>query len=264
MSKIHPTAIIEDGAEIGTDVYIGPYCHVASRVQLGDRVRLESHVVIAGQTQIGEETHIFPFASIGHVPQDQKFEGEEVRLKIGTRNTIREYVTMNPGTRGGKLLTRVGDDGLFMAHVHVAHDCMVGNHVVFANNAVLGGHVSVGDHAVVGGLVGVHQFCRVGDSAFLGAGSLVVEDVIPFGLVMGNRAVLSGLNLVGLKRREFARGEVNNLRAAYKELFVDQKDELKSRLCNVADEFADSPAVQKMVAFMKAEKNRGYCMPTHK
>ena len=264
MGNVHKSAIIEDSVKLGTDVTIGPFCCVTGNVTLGDGVNLESHVVVTGNTIIGEETHIYPFASIGHIPQDLKFGNEDVSLEIGARNRIREHVTMNPGTEGGGGLTKVGNDGLFMMGCHVAHDCLVGNNVILANNATLGGHVTVGDFAILGGLVGVHQFCRIGAHAFIGAGSLVVEDVIPFGAATGNRAELSGLNLVGLKRRNFDRAEINALRALHKSLFLESDGALMTRLAKAAKEHGDSACVQQVVEFMRVEQNRGYCTPRNK
>lgn len=261
MSDIHPTAIIDDSVTLGADVKVGPYCCVTGNVELGDRVVLESHVVVTGNTTVGADTHIYPFASIGHIPQDLKFGDEKVFLEIGERNRIREHVTMNPGTQGGGGLTRVGHDGLFMMGTHVAHDCTVGDHVIMANNATLAGHVAVGDHAILGGLVGIHQFCRIGAHAFVGAASMVTEDVIPFGAATGNRAELSGLNLVGLKRRNFPRDEINALRALHKSLFVETEGALMVRLAKAAQEHADSACVQQVVEFMRVEQNRGYCTP---
>lgn len=264
MGNVHSTAIVDESVTLGADVTIGPFCVVTGDVTLGDGVVLESHVVVTGNTRIGDETHIYPFASIGHVPQDLKFGNEDVSLEIGARNRIREHVTMNPGTEGGGAITKVGNDGLFMMGAHVAHDCIVGDNVILANNATLGGHVTVGDFAILGGLVGVHQFCRIGAHAFIGAGSLVVEDVIPFGAATGNRAVLSGLNLVGLKRRDFDRAEINALRALHKSLFVESEGALMSRLAKAAKEYGDSQCVQQVVEFMRVEHNRGYCTPRNK
>lgn len=264
MGNIHESAIVADSVKLGADVTIGPFCSVTGNVTLGDGVTLESHVVVTGNTTVGEATHIYPFASIGHIPQDLKFGNEEVSLEIGERNRIREHVTMNPGTEGGGALTKVGNDGLFMMGSHVAHDCDVGDNVILANNATLGGHVIIGDFAILGGLVGVHQFCRIGAHAFIGAGSLVVEDVIPFGAATGNRAQLSGLNLVGLKRRSFDRAEINALRALHKALFLEREGALMARLAKAAKEYGDSACVQQVVEFMRVEQNRGYCTPRNK
>lgn len=212
MPDIHPTAVIEDGAQIGADVQVGPFCVIGPKVRLADGVVLKSHVAIAGDTSIGEGTVIFPFASIGEVPQDLKFRGEDVRLEIGARNRIREYVTMNPGTEGGGGVTRVGDDGLFMAGCHVGHDCQLGDRVILVNNASLAGHCHLDDDVIVGGLSGVHQFVRIGRGAMIGAVTMVTADVIPYGLVQGPRGHLDGLNLVGLKRRGASRAEIHELR----------------------------------------------------
>ncbi|WP_411836669.1 acyl-ACP--UDP-N-acetylglucosamine O-acyltransferase [Paracoccus sp. ME4] len=209
---IHPTAVIEPGATIGTGVRIGPFCVVGPRVRLDDGVELKSHVVVSGDTSIGEETTVFPFASIGEVPQDLKFRGEDVRLEIGARNRIREYVTMNPGTAGGGGLTRVGDDGLFMASSHVGHDCRIGDRVILANSVAIAGHCVLEDDVIVGGLSGVHQWVRIGRGAMIGAVTMVTADVIPYGLVQGPRGHLDGLNLVGLRRRGASRADIAALR----------------------------------------------------
>ena len=209
---IHPSAIIEPGAEIGPDVRIGPFCVIGPQVRLAAGVELKSHVVIAGDTSVGEGTVIFPFASIGQDPQDLKFKGERTRLEIGARNRIREYVTMNPGTEGGGGVTRVGDDGLFMSSCHVAHDCVIGDRVVLVNSVAVAGHCHIGDDVIVGGLSGIHQFVRIGRGAMIGALSMVTADVVPHGLVQGPRAHLDGLNLVGLKRRGASRAEIAELR----------------------------------------------------
>ncbi|MCQ0969858.1 acyl-ACP--UDP-N-acetylglucosamine O-acyltransferase [Paracoccus sp. TK19116] len=210
--RIHPSAVIESGAEIGADCEIGPFCVVGPQVRLAPRVILKSHVVVTGHTTIGEETVVFPFATIGEIPQDLKFRGEDVRLEIGARNRIREYVTMNPGTGGGGGVTRVGDDGLYMAGSHVAHDCQIGDRVILVNNASVAGHCHLGDDVIVGGLSGVHQWVRIGRGAMIGAVTMVTADVIPFGLVQGPRGHLDGLNLVGLRRRGASRTEIAGLR----------------------------------------------------
>lgn len=260
MATVHPTAVVESGARIGRDVSIGPYCVVGGNVALGDGVVLHSHVVVDGHTTVGAGTRIYPFASIGLAPQDLKFRGEASRLEIGRNNVIREHVTMNPGTEGGGMLTRVGDNGLFMIGVHIAHDCMVGNHVIMANNATLAGHVHVGDHAVIGGLAAVHQFVRIGAHAMIGGLSGVEQDVIPFASVMGERATLSGLNIVGMKRRGFDRDAIHGLRAAYRELFVGDGN-LSDRVDAVAGQYPDNEAVRQIVAFMKADSSRGLTRP---
>ncbi len=260
MAEIHPTAIVESGAALGDGVVVGPYCTVGPEAVLRDGVRLVSHVVVAGRTDIGAETCVYPFASIGTPPQDLKYEGEPSRLEIGVRNVIREYVTMNPGTEGGGMLTRVGDDGLFMVGAHVAHDCRVGNHVIFANNATLGGHVVVGNFAIIGGLAAVHQHCRIGAHAIIGGVSAVVQDVIPYGSATGDRARLIGLNVVGLRRRDFPRSEVQALRTAYRLLFAEEGT-LSERLEDVARMYADNGPVMDIVAFIRADSTRAICQP---
>ena len=215
---IHPSAVISPGAELAEGVEVGPFCVIGPQVRLHAGVRLKSHVVIAGDTEVGEGTTIFPFASIGEVPQDLKFRGEDTRLVIGARNRIREYVTMNPGTEGGGGLTLIGDDGLYMTGCHVAHDCRIGDRVILVNHVAIAGHCILGDDVIVGGLSGVHQFVRIGRGAMIGALSMVTADVIPFGLVQGPRAMLHGLNLVGLKRRGVSRGDIAALRGLMSDL----------------------------------------------
>jgi len=210
--RIHPSAIVEPGAELGAGVEIGPFCVVGPEVRLGDGVVLKSHVVVSGDTEIGAGTVVFPFACLGEAPQDLKFAGERTRLIIGARNRIREHVTMNPGTAGGGGETRIGDEGLYMAGCHVAHDCRLGDRVILVNHASLVGHVEIGDDTIIGGLSGVHQFVRIGRGAMIGALSMVTADVIPHGLVSGPRGRLEGLNLVGLKRRGTGRAEIVALR----------------------------------------------------
>ncbi|WP_411956579.1 acyl-ACP--UDP-N-acetylglucosamine O-acyltransferase [Paracoccus homiensis] len=217
-TRIHPSAVIEEGARIGQGVTVGPFCVVGPQVQLGDGVELKSHVVIEGETSIGEGSVLFPFASIGQVPQDLKFKGERAQLIIGARNRIREYVTMNPGTEGGGGITRIGDDGLFMAGCHVGHDCQLGDRVILVNNASLAGHCHLEDDVIIGGLSGVHQWVRIGRGAMIGAVSMVTADVIPYGLVQGPRGHLDGLNLVGLKRRGATRADILALRDLLKAL----------------------------------------------
>lgn len=263
MSKnIHPTAIVADGATLGADVSIGPYCIVGARVTLGDGVKLQSHVVVDGNTSIGSKTEIFPFASIGLAPQDRKFKGEDSRLVIGARNVIREHVTMNPGTEGGGMLTQVGDDCLFMTASHVAHDCMIGNNVILANNATLAGHVTVHDHVIIGGLAAVHQFVRIGENAFVGGMSGVTKDLIPFGMVVGERGALEGLNLVGLKRRNLSREQIGQLRDLYKSLFLGEGT-LAQRIAGI-DTTDLSPEASIMLNFITSDSSRSFCTPAQK
>ncbi len=266
MTVIHPTAIIEDGAEIGDDTHIGPYCVIGADVVIGPRCVLESHVVVQGNTTIGAECRIFPFSSIGQAPQDLKFRGENSRLRIGARTVIREHVTVNPGTEGGGMLTEIGDDCLLMVGAHVAHDCRIGDHVILVNNATLGGHVIVQDHAIIGGLSAVQQFSRIGRHAMVGGASGVENDVIPFGMVTGNRARLGGLNIVGLRRRGFPRDDIHALRHAYKALFASEEGVFNDRLERVARDYADSAPVMEMVTFIRetldnASSGRGLCQP---
>ncbi|HWK47881.1 MAG TPA: acyl-ACP--UDP-N-acetylglucosamine O-acyltransferase [Stellaceae bacterium] len=260
MTKIHETAIVDPAARIASDVVIGPYCLVGPDVELGSRVELISHVVVAGRTTIGEATRIFPFASIGHQPQDLKYQGEPSTLKIGAHNTIREYVTMNPGTTGGGMKTVIGDHCLFMASSHVAHDCTVGDHVILANQSTLAGHVTVGDFAFFGGICAVHQFVRIGQQAMIGGMTGVENDVIPYGLVMGDRARLSGLNLRGLQRRGFGKDAIQSLRSAYRMLFA-QEGTLAERLDDVARHFQGVGPVMEIVAFIRADSSRAICQP---
>jgi UDP-N-acetylglucosamine acyltransferase len=260
MSEIHATAIIDPHAIIGDNVAIGPYCIVGAKVELAAGVKLHSHVVVDGRTKVGDETQIFPFASIGLRPQDLKYQGEESALIIGKRNSIREYVTMNPGTQDGGMKTLVGDDCLFMASTHVAHDCIIGNNVILANNATLAGHVEVGDFAIIGGLAAVHQFARIGRHAIIGGMSGVENNVIPYGSVVGDRARLAGLNIIGLKRREFSKAEIANLRTAYRMLFAEEGT-LAERIEDVAAMFTDHAAVMEIISFMKADTTRGLTQP---
>ena len=260
MTDIHTTAIIDSNANIGEGVVIGPYCVVEAGVTLQENVVLHSHVVVGGLSDVGAETEIYPFASIGLPPQDLKYVGESSKLKIGRRNRIREHVTMNPGTADGGMITRVGDDCLFMVGAHVAHDCRMGDHVIMANNATLAGHVVVGDYAILGGLSAVHQFVRIGRHAIIGGMSGVENDVIPYGSVMGDRARLSGLNVIGLKRRNFAKDEIHNLRTAYRMLFAEEGT-LQERIDDVAKMFEDNADIQEIVDFMRADSSRGLTQP---
>ena len=257
---VHPTAIVSSGAQLGAGVKIGPYCIVGANVVLHDNVELISHVVIEGHTTVGAGTRIFPFASVGHQPQDLKFHGEASRLEIGERCTIRESVTINPGTEGGGMLTKIGNDCLLMACSHVAHDVLVGNNVVLANYVGLAGHSIVGDYVRFGGICAVHQFVRIGSHAFIGAQSMIDGDVIPYGLAVGNRARLAGLNLVGLKRGGFDRESIHTLRAAYRMIFSSEGT-LRERVEDAAVMFKDARLVQEVVSFISAAKDRPLCLP---
>jgi UDP-N-acetylglucosamine acyltransferase len=260
MTNIHPSSVVDSKAKLDGTVTVGPFCTVGPDVELGAGVELVSHVAVGGRTKIGAGTRIFPFASIGLQPQDLKFKGEPSTLEIGERNQIREHVTMNPGTEGGGMVTKVGNDCLFMMSAHVAHDCIVGNNVILANNATLAGHVHVGDHAVLGGLCAVHQFVRIGKHTMIGGMSGVENDVIPYGAVMGNRAYLSGLNLIGVKRRGFPRDDIHALRNAYRVLF-SQEGTMAERLEDVANLFKDVPCVMEIVEFVRADSSRAICQP---
>ncbi len=260
MPNIHPTSVINPAASIADTVKIGPYCTIGPNVQIDEDVELVSHVCLSGQTKIGKRSQIFPFSSIGSDPQDLKYNGELSRLVIGEDNVIREHVTMNPGTKGGGLLTKVGNNCLFMVGSHVAHDCKIGDKVILVNNATLGGHVEIGDWALVGGLSAVHQFVRIGKHAMVGGMSGVENDVIPYGSVIGNRARLSGLNIVGLRRRGFSRDEIHDLRKAYRLIFAEEGT-LTERLEDVAEDFASNEPVMEILDFIRAESTRAICQP---
>ncbi len=263
MSAIHATAIIEEGAKIGDNVSVGPYSLVGADVELGDGVEMLSHAIVCGRTTVGANTRIFPFASIGHPPQDLKYKGEASRLIIGSNNVIREHVTMNPGTEGGGMTTRIGNDCLFMIGAHVAHDCQIADNVILINNATLAGHVSIEEWAIIGGLSAVHQFVRIGKHAMIGGKTGVAEDVIPYGSVIGNRARLSGLNIVGLKRRDFSRDDIYNLRKAYRLIFAEEGT-LSERIQDVAELFPDTEAVGDILNFITADSTRSICQPRMK
>ncbi|MBO0735614.1 MAG: acyl-ACP--UDP-N-acetylglucosamine O-acyltransferase [Alphaproteobacteria bacterium] len=260
MPNIHPTAIVAPGAKLADDVVVGPYCIVGEEVVLGAGVALRPHAVVDGRTTVGEGTRIFPFASIGLEPQDLKYRGEPSVLVIGKNNTIREYVTMNPGTEGGGMLTRIGDDCLFMVGAHVAHDCQIGNHVIMANNATLAGHVVIDDCAILGGLCAVHQYVRIGKHAMIGGMSGVERDVIPYGQVMGDRARLYGLNIIGMQRRGFSREDIQGLRTAYQFLFSSDGT-LSDRVNETAERFRGIGPVEDIVDFIRADSNRAICQP---
>jgi len=260
MSKIHPTAIVDPAAQLGSDVEIGPFCTVGPKVTLGDRVKLISHVVIDGATTLGADTAVHPFALLGAPPQHMAHKGEDTQLLVGERNIIREHVTMHTGTVGGGGVTRVGSDGLFMVGSHLAHDCLVGDRVTLANGATLGGHVQIADFVFMGGLCAVPQFTRCGRYPFVGGGGGVTKDVIPYGSVWGNHAHLEGLNLVGLKRRGFSREAINALRAAYRLMFADEGT-FQERLEDAAETYASMPEVMEIVNFIRAEANRPLCLP---
>ena len=258
-SFVHPSAIIEPGAALGEGCHIGPFCHVGAEVTLGDQVTLKSHVVVSGKTDIGEETIVFPFSVLGEIPQDKKFKGEKTSLSIGSRNRIREHVTMNTGTTGGGGLTRVGDDGLFMAGCHVAHDVHIHNRVILVNNAAVAGHCVIEDDVIVGGLSGLHQFVRIGQGAIIGAVTMVTNDVIPHGLVQAPRGELHGVNLVGLTRRGIARADITALRAAF-QMLAQGEGAFQERAKRLGEE-TDSDYVQQIVDFVTGASDRSFLTP---
>lgn len=258
--SIHPTAVVDPAARLGAGVGIGPFCTVGPDVELGDRVELISHVVVAGHTSIGPGTRVFPFVSLGLPPQDLKFSGEKSQLIIGANNVIREHATMHPGTRGDKMKTVVGDHCLFMVNTHVAHDCVLGSHIIMANNAVLAGHVTIEDHVIIGGNSAVHQHIRLGAHSFVGGMTPVRNDIIPFGLAIGETATLNGLNLVGLKRRGFTKRQIQSLLAAYRTLF-DGEAEFAARLEATRAKFGDNEVVRRILAFIDVDAGRNVMQP---
>ena len=259
MSNIHPSAVIAQGTMIGAGCSIGPFCVIGANVVLGDRVVLKSHVVVDGDTHIGADTVVFPFAVIGEIPQDLKFDGEPTRLRIGARNRIREHVTMNTGTVQGGGETRVGDDGLFMAGCHIAHDARIGDRVIVVNSSAIAGHCVIEDDVISGGLCGVHQWVRIGTGAIIGAVTMVTNDVVPHGLVQGPRGVLDGLNLVGLKRKGVARADITALRAAF-QMLRDGEGNFQDRARKLGEE-SESDYVQQMVAFILGDTDRNFLTP---
>jgi UDP-N-acetylglucosamine acyltransferase len=257
MTKIHETAVVDRHAEIDSDVEIGPYSLVGKHVRIGKGCRVKSHVVIEGRTTLGEGNVIFQFATVGSVPQDLKYKGEPSELIIGDHNTIREFVSLNPGTVGGGMVTRVGDGNLLMMYCHIAHDCILGSHNIIANGATLGGHVVIEDYVIVGGLVGIHQFTKIGRGAILGAGSMVSKDVPPYCNATGDRARLHGLNLEGLKRRGFEREKIEALKKAYRIMF---RSKLKTgaAIVKIRRELSGYAEVRQLVTFIENSK-RGIC-----
>ncbi len=258
---IHKSSLVDSSAVLGENVQIGPFSIIGKNVKLGNNVNIMNNVVIDGITDIEHNVTIFPYASIGLIPQDLKFKGENSKLYIGKNCKIREYVTINTGTEGGGMLTNVGENCLLMVGTHIAHDCQVGSNVIFANNATLAGHVSVGDDAIIGGLSAVHQFVRVGEGAIIGGMSGVTSDVIPYGSVIGNRAKLNGLNLIGLKRKNIDKVEINAMRKLYKNIFEKSSTNFKDRISNLDQEFNNFFLCKKIISFLKESNTRAICHP---
>lgn len=261
MSSIHHTAIISPSAQIGAGCEIGPYCVIGPKTSLGKNNILKSHVVLDGKLSIGEGNSFFPFTSIGQIPQDKKYHGEDSELVIGNNNIFREYVTANLGTEAGGMKTIIGDDCLFMASSHVAHDCRIGNGVILANSVALAGHVEIGDYAIIGGLSAIHQFTRIGAYAMIGGMSGIAEDVIPCGLAMGERANLIGLNLIGLKRRNLSKQQIADLRSAFDMLFDSKSLTFHERVQQVSGSFADSEMVKQIIDFIEQAGPRTISKP---
>ena len=259
---IHKTAVIHSNAKISENVTVGPYSVIGPNVEIGNGTVVESHVNIIGNTVIGSNNKIYPFASIGNDPQDLKFKGEKTLLEIGDNNKIREYVTINPGTEGGGGKTKVGNNCLFMVSSHIAHDCVVGDNVILANNVPLGGHAHVDDNAIIGGNSAVQQFTRVGKFAMIGGMCGVVRDVIPYGIVHGNRSILQGLNLIGLRRKNVPNKEILFLSEAYKIIF--KNDNLTDNLSNLSNDLRKNELVSEVVNFIEKDKKRPICTPFSK
>tara|TARA_Y100000996_G_scaffold260417_1_gene205016 strand:+ start:1093 stop:1875 length:783 start_codon:yes stop_codon:yes gene_type:complete len=259
---IHKTALIDSKAKISKNVKIGPYSVIGPNVEIGEGTVVQSHVNITGNTVIGINNQIYPFASIGNDPQDLKFKGEKTILEIGDNNKIREYVTINPGTEGGGGKTKVGDNCLFMVSAHIAHDCVVGNNVILANNVPLGGHAHVDDNAIIGGNSAVQQFTRVGKFAMIGGMCGVVRDVIPYGIAHGNRSILQGLNLIGLRRKNIPNKEILFLSEAYEKIFSNNN--LTENLSNLSKEFRENELVTEVINFIEKDKKRPICTPFSK
>ena len=256
---IHKSSIIDKNAKISQTAKIGPYTIIGSNVEIGDEVEIHSHVNIVGNTKVGKGTKIFPFASVGSQPQDLKYKGEKNSLIIGKNNIIREYVTINPGTKGGGAITKIGDNCLFMISSHVAHDCQIGNDVVIANNVPLGGHVTIEDSVIIGGNSAVQQFTRIGRLAMVGGMTGVLRDVIPFGLSFGNRNYLKGINLIGLRRNKYENKKIIELNEAYKKIFSSKN--LHENLSKINGEFKDNKLVQEVTEFISKDKKRPICSP---
>ena len=259
---IHNTAIIDPKAKISSGVSIGAFTVIGPNVEIGENTIIQSHVSIIGNTKVGKNNKIYPFASIGNDPQDLKFDGEVTKLEIGNNNKIREYVTVNPGTKGGGGLTKIGNNCLFMVSSHIAHDCLVEDNVILANNVPLGGHAHIEENVIIGGNSAVQQFTRVGKSSMIGGMCGVVRDIIPYAMVHGNRSILQGLNLIGLRRKNIPNKEILVLTEAYKEIFKDEN--LTTNLKNLKQEFRKNELVNDVVKFLEKDKKRPICTPFSK
>ena len=259
---IHSTAIIDPKAKISSNVSIGAFTVIGANVEIGENTIIQSHVSIIGNTKVGKNNKIYPFASIGNDPQDLKFDGEVTKLEIGNNNKIREYVTINPGTKGGGGLTKIGNNCLFMVSSHIAHDCLVEDNVILANNVPLGGHAHIEENVIIGGNSAVQQFTRVGKSSMIGGMCGVVRDIIPYAMVHGNRSILQGLNLIGLRRKNIPNKEILVLTEAYKEIFKDEN--LTTNLKNLKQEFRKNELVNDVVKFLEKDKKRPICTPFSK
>lgn len=255
------SSIVDKSAVIYENVKIGPFCNIGKNVTIGKNCVLHSHVSISGKVSIGDNTEIFPFVSIGSIPQDLKYKGEETSIKIGNNCKIREYVTINLGTNGGGGITTIGNDCLLMIGTHVAHDCIIGNNVIFANHSTLAGHVLIENNVVVGALSAIHQFCRVGEGAMIGGMSGITADVVPYSTVIGNRAKLSGLNVLGLKRRNLKKKEILELRKAFKYIFYSQINTFSERIQDISNKKPNEKTIKKLLEFLSDQTDRSFCMP---
>ena len=258
---IHKTSIINKNTKIGSNVEIGPFCTLGDNVHIGEGCKLHSHINIQGDVEIGRNTEIFPFVSIGSIPQDLKYRGEKTKVIIGSNCKIREYVTVNIGTEGGGKLTSLGDNCLLMVGTHIAHDCIVGNNVIFANHSTLAGHVVIHDNVVVGALSAIHQFSRIGEGAMIGGMSGVTADVVPFSTVIGNRAKLSGLNILGLKRRLTKKSEMSELRKVFKYIFYDKKNTFKLRINEIKNKKYKEKTIKVLLDFLSSNSERSFVLP---
>ena len=258
---IHKSSIIHNNAKISADVEIGPFCSIGENVKIGEKCKLHSHINIQGDVTIGSNTEIFPFSSIGSVPQDLKYKGEDTKVVIGSSCKIREYVTINKGTKGGGGITMIGNNCLMMIGTHIAHDCLIGNNVIFANHSTLAGHVILKDNVVVGALSAIHQFSKIGEGAMIGGMSGVTADVVPYSTVVGNRAKLSGLNILGLKRRNIEKKEISELRKVYKYIFHNNIDTLRERVIDMKKKEFKEQTIQIFLEFLSGDSDRSFTLP---